>query len=431
MKIGLAFPELGEHKIGHFLNILEKPNMLDLVIFPEGFETISSNTITPENIQDSDEVKEISKKYSEICNRLNISIILGIQVDYGNVTINGQGNDQYCLIFERGGKNKVCYHKHSTSRFNAFFDNNWSIESNFVVFSIDNKKIGISICHDSYISLIPRVLKKKGAEIWVNISYQNVRPNMWESVLHTRAIENKFLSICTLHRNSEESNPQKEPYAFSEIGKLRLKDLETGSYLSEIGFENRTGKVYYFDSENLLDSYSQKEPQATELASNAEELLIQFDENKNLTVKDINNRYVIKELNLIDFIFSPEKIWKICLDNQKQIVLFHVILNNNGEWEKYRKTIFSIIKGRIIEFSTLFIFTDMSKKNIHLAAYRSSNYKDSRVFFPKKVPITIDKRYTKGLESTYKISLTDPRNKDNNENIYFERINQIIKFLQK
>lgn len=432
MKIALAFPELSKHNINHFLNILEnQQNRLDLLVFPEGFETIKSNNmITPENIQDHDEVKQISKYYTEICKRFNISIILGIQVDYGNVSINGQGNDQYCIIFDCKGNNKFCYHKHSTSRFNAFFDNNWSIESNFIVFGLNNKKIGVSICHDSYISLIPRVLKKKGAEIWVNISYQNVRPKMWESVLHTRSIENEFLSICTLHRNSNESNPQKEPYAFSESGKIRLKDIETNAYLSEIEFDNRTGKIYYFDSDNLYVD-SQKEPQIRELTNSTEKLSIQLDEDENVTVKNTNNNYIIKKLNIKDFIYSPEKNWEVCLDNLNQTVLFLVLINNNKEWGTYRKKILSTIKGRIIEFSTLFIFIDNSQKNIYLAAYRSSNYKDTRIFFPEKFPIVIDERYIKGLESTYKISLTDPRSRGNNRNIYFERIKQIIEFLQK
>ena len=63
-----------------------------------------------------------------------------------------------------------------------------------------------------------------------------------------------------------------------------------------------------------------------------------------------------------------------------------------------------------------------------MCAYRYSNYKDSRVFYPKRFPIKIDQRFLKGLESTYKISLNDPR-KINNQ-VYFERVDEIIDFLK-
>lgn len=71
----------------------------------------------------------------------------------------------------------------------------------------------------------------------------------------------------------------------------------------------------------------------------------------------------------------------------------------------------NIIKGRTIEFSTLFLFLDDSE-NILMAACRSSNYKDCRVFYPNRFPFKIDKRYLKGLQSTYNISLSDNRNED-------------------
>jgi len=145
MRIGLAFPELGVHRIEYFLNIFKNYNSkLDLIIFPEGFESIATRRqINPENILNDTNFNAIVTKYSDISNNNGIGIILGIQVDYGNVTVNGKGNDQYCIFLAKNIR-PVLYHKHSTSRFNAFLDNNWSIQNNFPVVELNNKKIGIS-----------------------------------------------------------------------------------------------------------------------------------------------------------------------------------------------------------------------------------------------------------------------------------------------
>ncbi len=170
--IGLAFPELNKHQLEDFLPIVRKYHRnLDLLIFPEGFETVVRDERTePEAIANVRQVKKISEKYQRFCEECKLSIILGVQVDYQNTSINGSGNDQYCLFVGPGGEPNI-YHKHSSSRFNAFFDENWSVESNFLVRSVKDVNVGISICHDMYISLIPKVLKKKGTDVWVNISF--------------------------------------------------------------------------------------------------------------------------------------------------------------------------------------------------------------------------------------------------------------------
>ena len=137
MKIGLAFPELNTHKMEDFINLLTQNNhKLDLVIFPEGFETIKPNQdIKPEEIKNNEEFNIIIDKYSDICRNFSISIILGIQVKCHTEARNGGNSDQYCLIIKPDGKYHI-YHKHSTSRFKAIFDTNWSIENNFPVITV-------------------------------------------------------------------------------------------------------------------------------------------------------------------------------------------------------------------------------------------------------------------------------------------------------
>jgi len=430
MRIGLAFPELGVHRIEHFLNIFKNYNSkLDLIIFPEGFESIATRRqINPENILNDTNFNAIVTKYSDISNNNGIGIILGIQVDYGNVTVNGKGNDQYCIFLAKNIR-PVLYHKHSTSRFNAFLDNNWSIQNNFPVVELNNKKIGISICHDSYISIIQRVLQKKGAQIWVNISYRNVRPRIWESVMQTRSIENNIISICTLHRDSTKSNAQSEPYAFSERGKIILRNIENNNNIKDINFNERTGKIYYLDTEQFLVSHLENPTEST-LAESAKQILINRD-NMQFHVTDLQNMelnsYHIADVSVSEFFYNPEVLWQTSAKNLDGKPLF-VIKLNQDEWNVNRNKILSIIRGRIIEFSTLFLFVDSANLNhIFLAGYRSSNYKDSRIFFPEYFPITIDERYLKGLESTYDISLKDPRM--NNKNQYFKKILQTLNYI--
>lgn len=430
MKIGLAFPELGEHDIKHFLGLMTREkNKLDLVIFPEGFETISAeNQIEPNNVQNEEKIQSLINTYYEICQKLNLSIIVGISIDYRDTSISGGGNDQYCLFITPSGEKHI-YHKHSTSRYNAFFDDEWSIEGNFPIFKIKDKKIGFSICHDSYISLIPRILKTKGADIWVNISYQNVRSWIWEPVHKTRALENKIIALCTLHRNSnKKKNVQKEPYAFSEKGKIKLKDLMTNEYILEIPFEERTGNVFYFSSSDY-ETYPLEKIESSEMAKKAEPIEIKSNNEGKLDILGTNGKFLIREISLKEFIFSPEIIWNLFFENLNVVPFFNICVRNNKEWEKYESLAKRVIKGRVVEFSTLFIFREIEKKNILLAAYRSSSYKNARIFYPDDFPLKIDKRYLMGIKSTLEISLNDERAK--NHHIYYRRINEIIKFLLK
>lgn len=428
LKIGLVFPELGVHDIECFLPLIKKHcKRLDLLVFPEGFETIRKDkAMAREEIGKLGGVKRLTDKYAKVSRQNSVAIVLGIQIDYHNISISGSGDDQYCLFMEPRGETKI-YHKHSTSRYNAFFDDNWSINSNFIVRRIRNAKVGISICHDMYISLIPRVLKRKGAEIWINISYQNVRRHIWESVLQTRAIENGFIAACTLHRSSNASNPQKEPYAFSEKGKIELRDLETDTNIATIPESERAGKIYFLDTSHyqILPSGSIA---LSKLPEKARTVSVNLTSEKKLFVQGKKPGYHIKAISIGDFLFSPERLWKISLEGKDRRTIYVVQAEDRKEWEDNQNKVTLIVKGRIIEFSTLFLFTDKNCSEIFMAAYRSSNYKDSRIFYPKKFPVKFDTRFLKGMQSTFSISLSDPRGP--NGTIYFERVSELIDFLR-
>jgi hypothetical protein len=422
--IGLAFPELNEHDLPHYCKVIKQTDAkFDLLVFPEGFESIKPNKdIKPESISEDHQIKELIKKYVAASKQYKTAIIVGVQVDYSSTLTSGGDNDQYCMVLDPKG-DVAMYHKHSTSRHNAFYDSNWSIGRSFRVARINETNVGVSICHDSYISLIPRVLKKKGAEVWVNISYQNVRPTIWEAVHQTRAVENGFVAICTLHRNRHAPNPQKEPYAFSKKGKIKLIDSESGEAIDSIPFHKRAGRIYYFDI-NKYQTYPSKSIDETDLPRNADRLLV-TSSSKIQTTHDSNN-FVFKVIDIQSFLHAPEILWRSGLDSRPRIPFFIIHLKNRAEWNTYQEAVMKVIKGRTIEFSTLFLFV-AEDEEILLGAYRSSNYKDCRLFYPGKFPFEIDKRYLKGLQSTFKISLDDYRNDD--DTIYFQKIHDIIDFI--
>ena len=437
IQIGLAFPELknkNHHNIHHFLKIIQNSRQnLDLIIFPEGYESIETESIIhPEFVEKNKEMMDIIQKYSGISRKFNLSLILGISIDYKDTSISGGGNDQYCLFVTPSGK-KALYHKHSTSKFTAFFDSRWSLQNNFPVLNVKDKKVGISICHDSYISLIPRILKTKGADIWVNISFQNVRTHIWEAVLQTRATENNFISICTLHRNSKpskgEGKPQKEPYAFSKEGKIELRELTKNLPLEEIPPEKRTGKIYYFNT-GSYETFSTEGISESNIPQSAITISITKDKYGSIKIIGGDEKFVFEKVSLKDFIFKPETLWKLSLKNFKRdkITLFSVLAKSRKDWERHKPRVEQIIKGRVIEFSTLFVFLNKKKGDILLAAYRSSNYKSSRIFFPYHFPFRIDKRFLKGMESIFKISFD---NRKRNKELYFKRISKMINYLQR
>ena len=104
---------------------------------------------------------------------------------------------------------------------------------------------GATICHDHYLGLLPRVLAKGGARLWVNPSFDNVSEIKWLSVLRLRSVENRFFSLCTLH--CDVNGRRTHPFGFSPDG-TELSARPAGSEilrpLSEC-FE--AGNIYVVD----------------------------------------------------------------------------------------------------------------------------------------------------------------------------------------
>ena len=429
MKIGLAFPEIGAHTREDFVHeIRQAETELDLLVFPERFEIVRLPAeAEPGYIADRPPLVALRSNYRRTAETLGLSIIVGVSVAYEDILVRSKADmDQYCLFVDGKGQS-VLYHKHSTSKFNAFFDQRWSIERNFPVIEVDGAQVGLSVCHDSYISLIPRVLREKGAGIWVNISHQNVPRRKWEGVLQARAAENSMLSVCTLHRDEGSRNRQKEPYAFSPEGKIRLKHLRTEVGLDDIEISARTGKVFYFDT-NRYDLYPAPGLKEGKLPEKAKRLSLQPGGKHGIALQPDDGNFTIERLEVEDFISSPERIWKLALKSRQSVPIFVISLDDNA-WEEHHRRIEQVAYARVVEFSTAFIFLNAAHAEVFMGAYQSSNYKYPRFFFRHKLPIHIDRRYLRGLRSTYDISSDDGRGRS--KTLYFSRINKMIQFLEQ
>ena len=77
-------------------------------------------------------------------------------------------------------------------------------------------RVGVTLCHDHYLGLLPRHLAQCRAQLWVNPSFDNVVDVKWSSILRLRAVENRFFALCTLHRNV--NGNRTHPFAFSPNG---------------------------------------------------------------------------------------------------------------------------------------------------------------------------------------------------------------------
>jgi len=428
LAVGLAFPELGEHTLHHFVELLRRSQTrLDLLAFPETFELMRPAGALPGRLSDHPGYAGVRNRYLCVARGFGIGVIVGLAIQSRRDTsVSGENSDQYCMFVSPGGQT-TCYHKHSTSLYNAFFDDDWSVERNLPVVQVGNVKIGLSLCHDSYISLIPRALRRKGAEIRINVSYQNLRPHIWQPVLEARATENEMLAVCTLHRNSTRSNVQKEPYAFSGAGKIRLRDPTDGRYLADIADDDRTGRIFWFDtSEHEVEPL--EPPRPSSVSPGPCRVKVRLSRTGAPELESDAGKFAPKELDLHSFIWSPEKLWHLALADPNRIALFVVWVPGAQAWDEQKALVNKVVRARVVEFSTLFLFVDRATGAPRMAAYRSSSYKDTKIVFPADFPVEIDRRFLYGMPSLYEISLSDPRKTD--DSMYFQRVQQLIDFLR-
>ena len=202
---------------------------VDFVLFPEGY------------IGASDE--RSAELLKTLASRLRAPLLVGA-VD-GDVDSTGRAW-QVLLRFDPDGAGpQRVYVKHSTADAVAFELPDWEPRKMLPTFDLSGVDAGATICHDSYLGLLPRYLAGSGARIWINPSFDNVTDIKWSSVLRLRAVENRFFALCTLH--CDPNRPRTHPFGFSPDGS-ELSARQAGSAvvrtLSECG---EAGSIYLID----------------------------------------------------------------------------------------------------------------------------------------------------------------------------------------
>lgn len=199
---------------------------VDFVLFPEGY--ISS--------VDSTRIKLLLKLASD----LDAPLLVGAVER--NFNLAGNSADwQILLRIDPDGFCRHLYTKHSTAEAVAFEKPDWEPNTMLPTFELGNVKVGATICHDQYLGLLPRFLASRGARVWVNPSFDNVKDIKWSSMLRLRAVENRFFALCTLH---DKGGSRTHPFAFSPDGR-ELAGRKAGSELAQpLSQCNESGIVY-------------------------------------------------------------------------------------------------------------------------------------------------------------------------------------------
>ncbi|WP_420635318.1 nitrilase-related carbon-nitrogen hydrolase [Candidatus Palauibacter sp.] len=185
---------------------------VDFVLFPEGYVAAS----------DRGRIDLLSKLAAD----LRATLLVGA-VEVAANSASRPVEWQILFRLEPNGSRHHQYTKHSTAGGVAFENPDWERDIALQTFELGGVTAGATICHDHYLGLLPRSLAERGARVWVNPSFDNVKANKWSAVLRLRAVENRFFALCTLHDN-ETKHARTRPFGFSPNGS-ELRARKAGS----------------------------------------------------------------------------------------------------------------------------------------------------------------------------------------------------------
>ena len=202
---------------------------VDFVLFPEGYIGASDNRSTG--------------SLKKLASGLGAPLLVGaIHNDVGTT----DRAWQLLLRFDPdGSRPSRLYTKHSTAEAVAFERPDWEPLAMLPTFELNGATAGATLCHDSYLGLLPRYLAKAGARIWINPSFDNVDDIKWSSIHRLRAVENRVFALCTLHCNPKKRRTH--PFGFSPDGsELPARQAGSGNArpLSDCA---QAGNIYVVD----------------------------------------------------------------------------------------------------------------------------------------------------------------------------------------
>ena len=201
---------------------------VDFVLFPEGYISAAD--------------PERTESLKKLASGLGAPLLVGA-IDR---SVDSTGRAwQVLLRFDPDGSRSRVYAKHSAAAAVASERADWESQSMLPTFELGGVTAGATICHDHYLGLLPRFLAKRGARLWVNPSFDNVKEIKWSSVLRLRAVENRFIALCTLH--CDVNGHRTHPFAFSPDG-TELSARQAGSNVVQPLSECcEAGSIYVID----------------------------------------------------------------------------------------------------------------------------------------------------------------------------------------
>ena len=202
---------------------------VDCVLFPEGYIRASDRRRT--------------RALQKLASDLSAPLLVGA-ID--NSVDSTPRVWQVLLRFDpnRSGPSRV-YVKHSTAKAIAFERPDWEPRNVLPTFELNGVSAGATICHDSYLGLLPRFLARCGARLWVNPSFDNVTDIKWSSILRLRAVENRFFAMCTLH--CDVTRRRTHPFAFGPDGNALSARKAGSEVLRPLSTCVEAGQIYVVD----------------------------------------------------------------------------------------------------------------------------------------------------------------------------------------
>ena len=186
LKIALVFPKLKEKYQPTIPSACEfGDDSLDLIVFPESYV----------RFDDSQRMSALG----HLARELGAWLFVGAALQHAHRNRNPVWETM--VLFSPRGDFNPLYYKHSHAEAVAFEFPDWIPEKYLPYVDINGVRVGCTICHDSYLGLLQRYLAKQGVQLWLNPSFENVSHHKWAAVHRLRAIENRFVSLCTLHDN--------------------------------------------------------------------------------------------------------------------------------------------------------------------------------------------------------------------------------------
>ncbi len=387
MRIALAFPDLSRDRPEDFMRQAVKlPQKPDLLVLPENAYAITGNNLR--------EFQQLSRQLQDFASNSGIAIITGLGLGgTAGTKLTWLQTDNWALMAKPGGQ-AAAYHKHTSSLNTAFDGAVWSSAEHLPILELKGGKVGLTICHDLFVSPLQRLQAQQGAEVLINISYANVRSYQWRTLLQAQAITNRVPMLYTLHRNPDTALPQQAIYGFGPQGEFNLQSA-SGLSLRDIDPDARTGQLY------LFDTHQPQQLAALQLQPSRRDWNGSGHIGRDGTVAGKHRHYCMIDLGMDDFLYHPEAMWRRALALRLEVTPAFRICTTPAEYAAHRAEVHAIAPARMIEFGAVAVV--QTNKPVAVC-YRSSNYKDT--FFSEATAgrhLRIDERYLFGPTKTLEL----------------------------